>query len=198
MNTSTATPPAFLDNLRNATAQLHTALEVLPVSVSILKPDVTNAQYAHYLSLMHDVVKDAEQNIFPILNTIIPDLEARNKSQYLEADLAFLDIKKQDYKKPLSSKTENLSPAFALGIMYTVEGSSLGGRVLLKNIQAALGHDAETGARYFSGYGGQTGSMWKAFLGCLTQYEADNNAAVDIIAGANFAFDAIAAHFSHK
>jgi len=193
---NTTTQPGFLDSLRTSTATSHTALEAMPVSVSIMKPDVTNAEYALYLDLMYDVVKDAEENIFPLIANVIPDLEARNKTQQLKADLAFLGKDKSGYHKALSSKIDTLTPAFALGIMYTVEGSSLGGRVILKNINGVLGHDAENGARYFSGYGGQTGSMWKSFLGQMMQYEAQNDAAQEIIAGANFAFDAIAAHFN--
>lgn len=189
------TAPLFLESLRTSTAQSHTALEALPVSASIMNPAVTNAQYAYYLALMHDVVKDAGENIFPLLSAIIPDLEARNKTAFIEQDLAFLGREKESYTKVLSSGIKNLTPAFALGIMYTVEGSSLGGRLILKNIHTALGHDAENGAQYFSGYGGQTGSMWKAFLANLTEFEAANNASAEIIAGANYAFDAIAAHF---
>jgi heme oxygenase (biliverdin-IX-beta and delta-forming) len=192
---NTTTAPLFLENLRNATAQSHTALEALPVSASVMNPRVDNAQYAHYLALMHDVVKDAELNIFPILSAIIPNLEARHKTAAIEADLALLGHAKSGYVKVLSGGGQNLTPAFALGIMYTVEGSSLGGRVILKNINAALGHDAQNGAQYFSGYGGQTGSMWKSFLSHLAAFEAQNNATNEIIAGANHAFDAIAAHF---
>ncbi len=193
---NTQTAPLFLEHLRNSTAQSHTALEALPVSASIMDPAVTNSTYARYLGLMHDVVKDAELNIFPLLSGIVPDLEARNKTAQIENDLAFLGDAKGGYEKVLSASLKSLSPAFALGIMYTVEGSSLGGRVILKNIQAALGHDAQNGASYFSGYGGQTGSMWKSFLANLANYETHSHATEEIIAGANYAFDAIAAHFS--
>jgi heme oxygenase (biliverdin-IX-beta and delta-forming) len=189
------TAPLFLDNLRNATAQSHIALEALPVSASVINSAVTNAKYARYLELMHDVVKDAEANIFPLLSAIIPDLEARKKTALIEQDLAFLGHGKDGYTRVFSGKIHQLTPAFALGIMYTIEGSSLGGKIILKNINATLGHDQQNGAAFFSGYGGQTGSMWKAFLDNLMQYEAQNNAAEEIIAGANHAFDAIAAHF---
>lgn len=192
----TVSLPAFLNNLRTATAASHTALEALPVSESILKPDVTDLDYAHYLNLMRDVVKDAEQNIFPILNTVVPDLESRNKTQHIEADLAALGAITETAEKPLSEGIEHLTIPFALGILYVVEGSSLGGRVILKNINAVLGHDADSGAAYFSGYGGQTGSRWKAFLEVLVTYESANDAADEIIAGANYAFDSIKKHFS--
>lgn len=192
-NTLNAT---FLERLRHATAQAHQDLENLPLSASIINPEVTNTQYATYLQLMHDVVYDTEQNVFPLLENIVPDLEARRKDHYITADLQQLNHKSNTSgNKPVTQELENISPAFALGIMYVVEGSSLGGRVILKNINAVLGHDAEKGASYFSGYGGQTGSHWKGFLGALTDFESQTGSGDAIIAGANHTFNAINAHF---
>ena len=47
-----------------------------------------------------------------------------------------------------------------------------------------------------AGFGGQTGSHWKKFLDALVQYEADNDSGQDIIAGAEYAFNAISGHFA--
>lgn len=190
------TTATFLENLRNATAQSHTNLEALPISASIMNPEVTNAEYASYLDLMHDVVKDAEENIFPAISEIVTDLNDRNKTHLLEQDLKSLGVVKDRDIKPLSESLSEPSKGFAMGIFYVIEGSSLGGRVILKNINAALGHDIENGAAYFGRYGGQTGSYWKNFLSQLTQYEAGNNNADEIIAGADYAFNTISRHFS--
>ncbi|MFP9098340.1 biliverdin-producing heme oxygenase [Flavobacterium sp. RHBU_24] len=192
----TATATTFLDSLRKATQQSHTALEALPLSASLLKPDVTNAGYTNYLTLMRDVVKDAEENIFPALSRYIPENEIRNKTHFIEADLETLGSTMSGYTKVFTAGNPHFSPAFALGILYVIEGSSLGGRVILKNITAVLGHNSEKGATYFTGYGNQTGSHWKSFLAALIQFEQENNAGEEIIAGANFAFEAIHTHFS--
>ena len=195
---TTLSAPTFLEKLRTATTESHTGLEALPVSVSIMNPAVTNKEYALYLGLMHDVVKDVEENIFPTVYNNIEGLDVHPKAQFIEADLKALGITKTGSLTPLSDKLDlaNLTPAFAFGVMYVIEGSSLGGRVILKNINTALGHDADSGGAYFSGYGGQTGSHWKAFLGALIQYETEHDNEDEIIAGANFAFDAISAHFT--
>ena len=192
----TLTAPVFLDRLRFETTPSHTALEALPVSVSIMSPQVSHADYTKYLSLMHDVVKDAEDTIFPIVYSAMPDIDIHPKAQFIETDLQTLGFKKEINDKPLSSKIQNCTTAFALGVMYVIEGSSLGGRVILKNITAALGHNADSGATYFAGYGAQTGSHWKIFLGALMAYEHQHNCELEIIKGANFAFDAINLHFT--
>ena len=172
----------------------HKKLENLPVSVSILSPEVTVESYTHYLGLMHDVVADAEANIFPALNNLVPDLHARNKRMQLEADLVHSGTAKPDFKKVFCSG--NFSEPFALGVLYVIEGSSLGGRFILNNISSTLGFDADNGARYFSGYGNKTGQMWKSFLQTLTDYEARAGNSDEIIAGADYAFRAIHEHFS--
>lgn len=193
MNTEIA---PFLENLRHYTAQAHKDLESLPLSVIVVDPKVTDDQYAAYLKLMHDVVADTEENIFPLLENIVPDLKHRTKSHFIDADLKALGKDKTEtHSKPITRNLKEISTGFALGIMYVVEGSSLGGRVILKNITAALGHDGEKGATYFAGYGGQTGSTWRTFLSALTDYESENNAGDEIIAGANYTFNAINAHF---
>jgi len=193
---TTLTTPAFLENLRTATADSHTGLEELPISKSVMNPKVSKEEYLLYLSLMHDVVKDAEENIFPQLKDIITDLSERNKYSKLENDLKVLGHSKTTIENnPVSDGLKNPTTAFSLGILYVIEGSSLGGRVILKNINTALGYDIENGASYFGGYGGQTGSHWKKFIGMLTQYEAQTNSGKEIIAGADYAFNAISRHF---
>jgi heme oxygenase len=53
----------------------------------------------------------------------------------------------------------------ALGSLYVVEGSTLGGRVILKNVQRRLG--PSVACAYFHGYGANTGAMWLNFLARL-------------------------------
>jgi len=186
----------FLEHLRAHTADSHKNLESLPVSVSITSPNVTAEAYAHYLNLMSDVIKDTEDHIFALLENIFPDLEERRKSQLLDADLAFLNYTKTNFSKPFTNTISEFSIPFAMGILYVVEGSSLGGRFILKNLQSALGYE-ENGVTYFNGYGNKTGSSWKNFLNILTSYEATHNNGDQIVAGADFAFKAIHQHFSN-
>jgi heme oxygenase len=65
-----------------------------------------------------------------------------------------------------------------------LEGSTLGGRVLYKHINKALGFEADSGAAYFCGYGADTAGKWRLFLSCLSDYAADQVAAERIIASA--------------
>lgn len=171
--TNDATTSTFLDHLKTRTHTSHKKLESLPVSASILSETMTMQDYAHYLQLMYAVVQETETFIFPILSHLIPDLESRRKTPLLENDLAFIGSEIKPPNRVFN--TTDFSFPFALGILYTVEGSSLGGRFILKNIQSVLGLDEKDGAQYFAGYGNKTGSYWKNFLHILTEYEQQND-----------------------
>ena len=186
----------FLNTLKTQTAVAHRRLESLPVSACILSPDMKIEDYAHYLKLMYDVHYDVEENIFPVLSAVISDLKERQKKHLIEEDLAFLK-----YNKPFTStvfNTQNRTIPFLLGILYVVEGSSLGGRFILKNIETIQGLNEGKGVSYFTGYGNKTGSHWKSFLNVLTEYEEENNCEDEIIKGATYAFDCIHDHFVQK
>ena len=188
-NTATLT---FLDRLRSETTEAHTALERIPVSAAILKTSVTDAQYAAYLRLMYDVVASVEKHVHPHISHVISDLEDRVKSIDLRNDLVHIG-----HEAPGTAKNpfqDMPNPGFALGVAYVVEGSTLGGRFILKNIESVLGYNEHAGASYFSGYGNKTGSMWKSFLAQMTAFAAADTCEDDIVAGANHAFKAIHDH----
>lgn len=197
MNTnSTIVASSFLNDLKTQTADSHKKLEELPVSMSIMSPDMKIEEYAKYLNLMHDVHADTEETVFPLFSGLLDDLEQRRKKQLIEADLSYLNYDVTSFEKVF--KTENISIPFALGILYVVEGSTLGGRFILKNVSKVPQLSGDKGVSYFNGYGDKTGSFWKSFLNFLSEYEQQNNCGDAIIEGAVFAFDSIYNHFESR
>ena len=63
--------------------------------------------------------------------------------------------------------------ASALGVMYVLEGSTLGGQVLRRAMAERLGIDAESGGAYLDVYGSATGRNWRTFLERLAQAPAE-------------------------
>ena len=55
--------------------------------------------------------------------------------------------------------------AAALGAMYVIEGSTLGGQIICNMLKKQL--KIEDGLSFFSGYGEQTIPMWKRFQAVL-------------------------------
>jgi len=188
----------FLKQLRAATGPMHTALEANPVSASLMSPEITSAIYMRYLSLMSEVISFSEKVVFPALMDIIPDLDQRHKLPQIHADLHALNFIGGADMKLFYPVDKSFSVPFALGYMYVIEGSTLGGRVILKHIQSKLGIEEQKGGSFFSGYGADTGVRWKGFLSALTKYAESTGTGDEIIKGAQHAFAAIDHYFAEN
>lgn len=174
----------FLASLRQTTAASHQKLEDSELSKAILLPSVTLADYQTYLVRMYGVIKACEDRVFPVVEGVVPNVDERYKSSYILKDLiatgypedklAFLPV----FQYPFTSVPE------ALGYMYVMEGSTLGGRVIYKHIHNTLGLTAENGAGYFWGYGPQTSTLWKSFIAALASFAVEKDESTKIIESA--------------
>jgi heme oxygenase len=183
----------FLSDIKNKTAASHKRLENLKISRSLLDPEMKLTEYILYLDLMYDVQKSVEETVFPLVAGKIPDIEKRIKSNLILEDITYLNFNKIVHT-PLFKEVE-MSEAFAMGILYVMEGSTLGGRFILKNVTKFPELQSGRGTSYFNGYGESTGSYWKAFLEKLSEYEENYNKSDSIMEGAVYAFDTIYNHF---
>ena len=97
---------------------------------------------------------------------------------------------------PMCSAPVLRNAAEALGSLYVMEGSTLGGRVIERNVKRCLGLDAQHGCTYFAGYGMHTGTMWRSFLTQLDQAPAVD--AEQIADGATATFECLALWLPQK
>ncbi|MBA1155037.1 biliverdin-producing heme oxygenase [Microvirga mediterraneensis] len=110
--------------------------------------------------------------------------ESRCKTRLLARDLEALGLKSDDIMglpqcRPLMPLP---APEAVLGSMYVVEGSTLGGAIIAREVENRLGLTAETGCAYFRSYGRNVAAMWKSFGAVLL--EASSPEADDLIVGA--------------
>lgn len=95
-------------------------------------------------------------------------LEPRRRLHLLTADLAALGVSADARDAlPLCPLTLLADDMEALGSMYVLEGSTLGGRVIQRNIHRCLGDEGRSSCTYFHGYGQDTGLMWRLFMARL-------------------------------
>jgi heme oxygenase len=87
--------------------------------------------------------------------------------------------------------TENVAfnvhgQAQALGTLYVLEGSALGGRTILKSL---VKQGASTdGLSFLDPYGHQTGDYWRSFLSILARETETEDAKEEAVSGALAAF----------
>ncbi|MFC7347766.1 biliverdin-producing heme oxygenase [Chryseobacterium zhengzhouense] len=147
--------------LKRNTAEYHDAAEKLFNSEKIFNKTFTLEDYrkiihTNYLMLLH-----SEDKIFNSLSDKFTEklqLSERKKLSLIEKDLSSLALQNQKPSFNLEFKNEHE----ALGAMYVIEGSTLGGNVIAKQLSKTEGFDEVT-FNFFGCYRENTGPMWKNF-----------------------------------
>lgn len=147
--------------LKQNTAEFHDAAEKLFSSDKIFKKTFTLEDYKKIINTNYLMLLHSEDKIFDSLSDRISEklhLDKRIKLPLIEKDLASLSLKNQSVNHNLEFNNENE----ALGAMYVIEGSTLGGNVIAKQLSKTEGFDEVT-FNFFGCYQENTGPMWKNF-----------------------------------
>ncbi|MES2855264.1 MAG: biliverdin-producing heme oxygenase [Bdellovibrionota bacterium] len=190
--------PDLISELRSVTRESHSKIE--NILKDLTDPSLTRERYAEILSGFHTFNSLIEPSLSKFereLSALGIEISDRKKSGWLHEDLALVSVEARSKSIDISSVKPPNSVPEALGWLYVLEGSTLGGQVIAKNLSAALGIEADSGARYFSAYGSQTGKMWQSFLRSLNRYELEMPKGVSssICAAAVGAFESLALIF---
>jgi heme oxygenase (biliverdin-IX-beta and delta-forming) len=151
----------LIEQIRSATAVEHKKLEdrLFPFLNNIQ----SNEQYAQLLNAFYGYIFPVQEKIAAFIDhSVVPDMNERRNAAYIAADLETLNL-------PLAGSFAETLPdihdhASAMGALYVLEGSTLGGKIIAKTISEKI--EPTEAFRFFRGYGPETGPMWKKF----TQY----------------------------
>jgi heme oxygenase len=141
--------------LRAATADLHTELD------TGLAPLIEHgdAGYARFLLRTAAALLPLEQALERAnVATLLPDWSLRSRTQAIRVDLAELML----CDPPQLPQPEIRGEASKFGMLYVLEGSRLGSRLLLREAQARLSPAVRAATRYLSH--GQGQPLWPTFL----------------------------------
>jgi heme oxygenase len=158
-----------LAHVRQETREAHLAIEG---SLGLMDGKLTVRDYVNALSRLYGFWREWE----PQVACLIDDegfLAPRRRGHLLAADLAALGMAQREIAAlPRCPLTDLNDRMHALGSLYVMEGSSLGGRVIQCNVERCLGAAVRGCGSYFMGYGDQTGPMWQSFLARLDRAPA--------------------------
>ncbi|MFJ7313010.1 biliverdin-producing heme oxygenase [Pseudomonas sp. NPDC098747] len=180
--------PPVLQDLRAGTAELHIALEKrLPFFSDTLDAQaferLMQAYYGFYLPL-----ESALQSSGSVPDDF--DLTPRLKTHTLRGDLLALGLASEVLETlPVCDQLPVIdSAAASLGVLYVLEGATLGGQILRREISVRLGLEAANGAAFLYVYGAATGRHWRDFIEYLGNrpMDADECQAVVIAAQSTF------------
>ncbi len=147
--------------LKAETLEPHQVLEKMVVTN--LKSIRSSKDYVSLLRNFYAFFSAVEVLAEPIITESgIIDFSSRRDSGFISADIIALggDL----VNLPLVQVPEITNIAQAMGAMYVMEGSVLGGPYIVKML-AKLG--VEEGVSFFSGYGDQTQVQWSKFVTVL-------------------------------
>lgn len=173
------------NSLRGATDHLHRDLDRIVASFNLT--DVTH--YRRFLQASAATLIAIEQLIETAgVSQLLPDWAERSRRDTILADLHSLDSQVQ----PLALRRTAPTPAEMFGILYVLEGSRLGARVLLEQVVASADERVRNASTYLRH--GQS-NLWRTFLEQL-----ESNAAADdqtqTVSGAVYAFTMFTRAFS--
>ena len=172
--------PPVLQDLRAGTAELHIALEKrLPFFSNTLDfkafVRLMQAYYGFYRPLENALL---DSGAIPVDF----DLAPRLKSQILLDDLQALGLTTETIARLPQCQTLPVidSGPTCLGVLYVLEGATLGGQILRL--------DADNGAAFLDVYGAATGRRWRDFIDYLGSrpLSADEREAVVAAAQSTF------------
>jgi heme oxygenase len=172
----------FIEELLERTADWRTRFGQNILSVHLMGKDVTEDYYKEYLSALYGFIAGFETYIFPELKDIVPDLEERRKTGAIERDLEKLKVDPAGFDAMPESYFKSMypDPYAALGALYVLESSTLGGHLVQEHLKAALGEKTADKISYFVMHGERTDTMWQHFLKNFTAV-AENNDKEEII-----------------
>ena len=182
--------PAVAIRLKTETLQSHTDLEQHPNLIAMGEGEMTLAGYADVLSRFYPFWAAVEEKAYnrADVKSVLPDIESRKLSANLLADLKALN--KQS--APTYTKIDWVDDlASAMGTIYVIEGSTLGGRVIVKRVMEQLKLTPENGCSYYFGYGAETGAKWKGFMDGLAACNFTDSEQDKVVAAATKTFDAL-------
>jgi heme oxygenase len=175
----------LLSRLREATRDAHVRLErVAP----LLQAPLTEERYRDHLRALLGFSAPLEPRLLAFPEAAELEVTSRCRSHLAAQDLEALGEDPSAAPRCTALPDVGTWPR-ALGVLYVLEGSTLGGQHLVRRVQAELG--LQRGTSYLQGYGSRTGAMWSRFRDRAEAYCAACGGESEVIASACATFDAL-------
>lgn len=177
----------IMATLKSRTALQHASIErVMP----FFDESLTLETYAQTLGAFLGFYVPVESRLAELFasETLGIDLVRRRRTHLLRQDLHALGISESAIAAlPNCDNLPKLeNPSSGLGCLYVLEGSTLGGQPISRELARRFRIDETSGASFFCSYGADVGAMWTQFCSIVRKHADDPtkraavvNAAID-------------------
>lgn len=178
-------PPSARIVLRHATAAVHERLHHVPVFAALAEGRLDHAAYVGLLGRLygfHDPFEAAIEQAGP------PGLQPAEwrRANLLRSDMAALGQSEAAIRRlprhPVIGR--RWSPARAMGVLYVIEGSTLGGRLLAQQLDHVVPADGDAGRSFLLAGTGMGHVRWRDFCTTLDFCGEDIVSRAEMVAGA--------------
>ena len=189
----------ILEQLREQTRSAHLALEAQPLLKRLMSSRLTETDYGQLLQSMLAFYQSLELELVPATKALLgrhpdPDYHYLPRTPLLVNDCRVLGLASPGLiHLPLDFRL-NGSGANLLGVLYVIEGSTQGGRLIARHLADTLGISEKSGASFFSIH--RWDNSWTTFRRWWTRelegtYQDDVQSIID---GANMTFSSLHTH----
>ena len=171
--------------IKENTKDLHQSVEEKMNAQAIFDQNYQLDDYKYLLGMNFRLHQQFEDKAYAALSEDLrsqlnPNLRKKLHLLEKEANELTIQMSKTDIKIPILNEAE------ALGIIYVMEGSSLGGNVIQKQLKKNPRFET-IDFHFFGCYGDKTGENWKSFLEIFNS-QLDENQFEDVLTGAQKAY----------
>ncbi|MCB0196323.1 MAG: biliverdin-producing heme oxygenase [Anaerolineae bacterium] len=183
------TQPSILDRLKQETAPHHRAVEQLAQADTILNQTLTLTQYSRLITTHYHAHRLIEPQLPTILGAYWANrlqLPRRRRLNALQHDIMQLDLD----CGPISQLDFSINTVpQALGAMYVMEGSTLGGAVIFKALKKNKQLNRAAPFHYYHLCGQNTRALWLNFCQSVIELTTPTDQADAIIIAAQNTFN---------
>ncbi|SUJ10375.1 Heme oxygenase [Sphingobacterium spiritivorum] len=178
------------EQIKEATKQGHQELE--KTVVYKLKAIENNADYADLLKHFYVFFSGIEQQIDHLLpESLKPYYAVRRNASHIAQDIEALGGSLTELPSVVLPPLHNATQA--IGALYVLEGSIMGGPYIVKMLQQ---RGIETGFNFFNGYGEQSHQNWAKFTGIINTEVTELSAIEEAITAAQQTFSSFGQTFN--
>ncbi|MGH2623574.1 MAG: biliverdin-producing heme oxygenase [Sphingobacterium sp.] len=180
------------EQIKHQTKDGHQTLEKLVVQR--LKSIQNNEDYADLLKYFYAYFLNLEKGIAAqIPPSLSVFFQHRRNANHIAQDIKELGFSLENLPQtelpPIINKNQ------AIGALYVLEGSIMGGPYIVKMLQQ---RGIEKGFNFFNGYGEQSGQKWGEFTGIINSEIADENDIEETILSAKNTFQQFTNTFNNQ
>lgn len=192
MNTDSK-PSALADLLRKTTKLPHHRLDHHPLLQPLARSTLSREDYQRILLTLAWIHLPLHQHLVAAMGKFIlmAPFRISPRPDWLKADLSFFGLDDDLEDNPLLDRPMRpvKSVGELVGMLYVVEGSTMGGQVIARCLQQGIGITADTGGRFFSGHAEETMRCWGEFWHFAEQHCPDKPSQLDASFAAFDLFD---------